>query len=79
MTLIQLMILVMSIVAIGLTQQPWMPRLARYSPIIGLASQPLWLYETYTAHQMGMFINSVLMTIIWLMGLKKYWVNKANV
>ena len=48
MTLLQWIILLTGITSIALTQQPWWPKAERLAPFIGLASQPIWLYETYT-------------------------------
>ena len=71
MTILQWIIMLTGITSIALTQQPWWPKAERLAPIIGLASQPVWLYETYTSGQPGMFINSCLMTGVWLMGVYK--------
>lgn len=39
---------------------------------LGLASQPFWLYSTYTAHQWGMFILAGWYTYNWIRGIRKY-------
>ncbi|NKB63956.1 MAG: hypothetical protein GKR95_24635 [Gammaproteobacteria bacterium] len=71
MSVFQWIIMITGITAIGLTQQPWWPKAERLAPFVGLASQPVWLYETYTSMQMGMFINSCAFTLVWLLGIYK--------
>ncbi|MDB5238213.1 MAG: hypothetical protein JWM46_483 [Candidatus Kaiserbacteria bacterium] len=48
-----------------------------YGVISSLASQPFWLYSSYRswkkADQLGMFINSILATIIFTFGVINYW------
>lgn len=46
--------------------------------VLGLAAQPFWLYSSWKgyrkARQIGMFINTVLCTIIIVFGIVNYWV-----
>lgn len=45
---------------------------------IGLLGQPFWLFETWTKAQGGMFILSVGMTVVYLLGCKKLLKHLAN-
>ena len=74
----QIFIFISGAFCIGLTQQPWFPALEKYAPVIGLLSQPFWLYETYTAGQHGMFFNSCLITVVWMIGIHKYWLSSTH-
>jgi hypothetical protein len=40
---------------------------------LGLASQPLWLWETWQAAQWGMFALAVFYTGAWARGLANHW------
>jgi hypothetical protein len=45
----------------------------RWGWLVGLASQPFWLYETWQAAQWGMFANSLVFTAIYARGLRNHW------
>jgi hypothetical protein len=43
----------------------------RLASVIGLTSQPFWLWATFHAHQWGMFGVAWIYTAIWAYGLRK--------
>ena len=45
------------------------PGLQRWGFVVGLASQPLWIHQTYIARQWGMFALSVLYVFAWIGGI----------
>lgn len=45
----------------------------RWGWVVGLAAQPFWLWETYTAAQWGMFANAIVFTVIYARGLVNHW------
>jgi preprotein translocase subunit Sec63 len=49
----------------------------QYGLIFGLMAQPFWLYSTWKAYrqaeQIGVFINTVIFTIITALGVINYW------
>lgn len=53
-------------------------KLPAYGLIFNLISQVFWLYSSYKAwkkaDQVGIFINTILITIIVLMGIINYWI-----
>lgn len=48
-----------------------------YGLVLNLLAQPFWLYSTWkswkSANQIGMFINTVIFTIITFFGIVNYW------
>ncbi len=70
-TVIQAAITLLSGAAIWLVsrKEHW----RRWGYILGLLSQPLWLYVTYEAKQWGMFTLSVWYTYSWIQGVWNYW------
>lgn len=42
---------------------------ARWGFVVGLVSQPFWIYSTAKAGQRGMFVISVLYLAIWIRGI----------
>ena len=46
---------------------------SKYGPILGLCSQPFWLYLTFKNNQWGMFVLSFIYTVIWITGIKSFW------
>lgn len=46
---------------------------SRWGWVAGLASQPLWLWETWHAEQWGMFANAAIFTAIYARGLRNHW------
>lgn len=71
----QIALAVFGFAAIALTQLPRLDnyRIRRWAPVLGLASQPFWLIETWAAGQAGMFLLSVAYTATWAYGLWMYW------
>ena len=53
-------------------------KLPQYGLIANLISQIFWLYSSYkawkNADQVGIFINTIMITIILLFGLVNYWI-----
>lgn len=72
---IQLLIAVVGGIAIFLTQQRD-DRLTKFACIFGLASQPLFLYETYIAEQWGMFLLAIMYTASFLFGVFNFWIRR---
>lgn len=70
----QLGIALFGVTAVTLTQIG-NKKLARWACIIGMISQPFWLYATHSAEQWGMFFVCILYTIAWGIGIFKQWVN----
>lgn len=68
----QFALLILSAAAIWLIsgRGPWV----RWGWACGLASQPLWLWETWHAEQWGMVALSVFYTWSWGRGLANHWV-----
>lgn len=66
------MIAMWSIAALYLLTQP-VP-LQQWGSVVGLVAQPLWLYETWCARQWGMFLNSVLYTIVYVLAVWRWLV-----
>jgi len=52
-------------------------KLPQYGLIANLISQVFWLYSTYKAwkeaDQVGMFINTLVVTAILMLGIMNYW------
>lgn len=52
-------------------------KMPEYGVISSLASQPFWLYSTYRSwkesNQVGVFINSILASMIFAYGVINYW------
>jgi hypothetical protein len=72
--LLQALMFVTGAVAIVLAAKP--PPLARWGWLIGLLSQPLWLYSTYRAGQWGMFLVAIAYTYGWGEGAWREWGGK---
>ncbi len=47
--------------------------LARWGVLLGLAGQPLWVFSTLRARQMGMFLLSLAYTLVWARGAWIHW------
>ncbi len=52
-------------------------KLPAYGLIFNLIAQVFWIYSSYkawkNANQIGMFVNTILITIILLWGIMNYW------
>ena len=44
------------------------PKVRAWAPVVGLTGQPFWLYSTCAQGNWGMFITSVLYTLVFLAG-----------
>ncbi len=51
-------------------------RLQRWAPVCGLVAQPAWFYATWTTDQIGIFILSIVYTLLWLDGLYRKWIKR---
>lgn len=69
--MIQAAILILSAAAMWLVSGR--SRHARLGWMLGLASQPFWLWETWAAGQWGMFLLAVFYTGAWARGLANNW------
>ena len=45
----------------------------QYACLFGLAGQPFWILAAYEASQWGIFILTILYTVAWMRGFKRYW------
>jgi hypothetical protein len=73
--IVQALMLVTGAVAIVLASRP--APVSRWGWLIGLASQPLWLYTTFAAGQWGMCALSVVYTFGWGNGVWREWRGRA--
>lgn len=71
----QLAILTLGVAAIWLSQDA-RPKWARWACVCGLASQPFWIYATWTAGQWGILASCALYTFSWLRGVRTYWTGR---
>lgn len=46
---------------------------ARWGFVVGLCSQPFWIYATAKARQLGMFAISLLYLVIWIRGIVNHF------
>jgi hypothetical protein len=51
---------------------------SRWGYMVGLAGQPFWLYSTFAAGQVGMFIVSLLYTWFWMQSIRDEWFSKPG-
>lgn len=72
----QILLGVLSVLAVACTQANY--PIHKWAPIFGILSQPFWLYSTWTAGLYGIFLLSVLYTLIWAYGCWKYWIKKEE-
>jgi len=53
-------------------------KLLDWSLFVNLVGQPFWLYSSWksykNANQLGMFITSIIFTIVTLFGVVNYWI-----
>jgi hypothetical protein len=50
---------------------------ARWGFLLGLSSQPFWIYESITHKQWGILIVTILYTWAWGLGVYKLWIKKG--
>lgn len=72
LNVIQTLIVLSGVLAVALTQSMLAER-RRWAPIVGLIGQPFWLYITCSWATWGMFVCSLLYTVIWCYGVCKHW------
>lgn len=70
---IQTIILLTGAVSAWLVQETVFNR-RRWASIIALIGQPLWLYETLRAGQLGMFLLSLFYMLAWGRGFWLHWI-----
>lgn len=75
--IIQFWIACTGLTAVLATQQP-IERFKRFAPIFGMLGQPAWLYATWKAGQVGMFVLCCAYTLIWGFGFYNAWIRKPN-
>lgn len=68
----QTAIAILSLTAVCLSQSRSI-ELQRRACLFGLASQPFWLYSTFAAGQWGMFVLSILYTVVWGNAVRWHW------
>lgn len=71
----QAAILLFGVTAIWLSQDH-RPHWARWACVCGLASQPFWLYASWTAGQWGIFASSMLYAWAWWRGFRRHWLRR---
>lgn len=76
MTLAQLFIALLGVPAVALAQSEHESR-RRWASIFGLAGQPFWFYAAVDGEQWGIFLLSVLYTLVWAKGFHAHWVKKG--
>ena len=72
----QIGIVFFGVLAAWLTQQANESR-KKYACIFGLISQPFWFYSAIETNQWGIFLLSIIYTVVWLIGFKNYWFKKV--
>ncbi len=73
---IQIAILVLGGAAIWLVSrpEPW----SRWGYLVGLVSQPFWLWASWHSGQWGMFLLSLFYSYAWCQGIWFYWLKPEN-
>jgi hypothetical protein len=56
-----------------LLSQSMKDNVRRYAPILGLASQPFWVYTSFVNNQPVLFLLSFYYVYAWGTGVKNYW------
>lgn len=72
LNVIQIVIVLSGVLAVALTQS-MLPERRRWAPLVGLIGQPFWLYITCSWTTWGMFVCSLLYTLVWAYGACKHW------
>jgi len=72
----QLLIFAFSALAIWLIASP-SPRSQRWGALFGLAGQPFWLLETWSAQQLGIFALSIFYTVAWARAVRTHWFGRT--
>ena len=47
--------------------------------VLGLSSQPFWLYTSYANDQWGIFLNSIVFTGTWIYGIYRWFFAEKGV
>lgn len=76
MILAQVGIAVCGVTAVYLSQDTRLSR-RRWSSVFGLAGQPFWIAETFSAQQWGILALCALYTWSWGRGFYAHWVKKV--
>jgi hypothetical protein len=51
----------------------------RWACIFGMLGQPFWLYATWKAGQLGMFVLSIVYAVAWMRGIWVNWISPSYV
>jgi hypothetical protein len=66
------------IVITGVTSNTLLARKNKWGMVVGLVSQPFWIYTTIYHHQWWMFILTFFYDYNWIVGIK-HWFRKEQV
>ena len=69
----QWLVLLAGVAAIFVSQDPRLT-VQRWSPVLGMISQPGWIWAAWSASQLGNLLVSVLITVAWARGIWTYWI-----
>lgn len=69
----QWLILTAGVLAILLSQLP-APAARRWAPVVGLISQPAWIYAALIVEQWANLVCSLLILLIWILGIWWQWI-----
>lgn len=53
-------------------------RIARWGSVLGLAGQPFWIASTWAASQWGMFVVSIIFTLVWSNNFRAHWIRRPR-
>lgn len=67
--MVQALLFVLSLSAVWLVECVER-RLRKLGFIVGLLSQPLWIWESWRAGQSGIFLMSIIYIFVWARGIK---------
>lgn len=68
-----------AIVILGLSAMVLVSRKCKWGFVVGLFSQPFWIYTTLYNKQPGLFILSVIYFFIWIYGIYKWFGVKGEI
>ena len=71
----QIMIAVFGLTAVFMSQTK-SKKLNKLACLFGMASQPFWIYSTFTNELWGMLVLTMFYTFAWGMGIYNNWIKK---
>ena len=73
--IVQTSLLALSLAAVWMIGRPYGSDLVRWGYVVGLASQPFWIYSTWVARPRpwGMLVLSLLYLAIWVEGIANHF------